>query len=176
MSISKIMESKKNLVIIGMMGSGKSTIGSLLSKKLRYDFIDIDKKIEKNEGLEILTIFKKKGEKYFRNIEEKISIELLNSEKKVISLGGGAFINKNIQKIVLKEHISFWLNWKSEILINRIKNNNKRPLANNLGREKLKNLIFERNKVYNKANYKIDCNNLYKDEIVEKIKKIYEKL
>ena len=170
------MESKKNLVIIGMMGSGKSTIGSLLSKKLKYDFIDIDKKIEKDEGLEILSIFKKKGEKYFRKIEEKISIELLASEKKVISLGGGAFINKNIQKLVLKDHVSFWLNWKSKTILNRIKNNNKRPLANNLNDEQIKKLIFERNKFYNKANYKIDCENLYKNEIVEKIKKIYEKL
>ena len=170
------MESKKNLVIIGMMGSGKSTIGSLLSKKLGYDFIDIDKKIEKNEGLEIVSIFKKQGEKYFRKIEEKISIELLNSERKIISLGGGAFINKNIQKLVLKDHISLWLSWKSKTLINRIKNNNKRPLVKNLGEEKLKSLIVERNKVYSKANYKIDCNNLYKNEIVEKIKNIYENL
>ena len=99
MSINKLMESKKNLILIGMMGSGKSTVGSILAKKLELEFIDIDKKIEEKEGIAIATIFKKKGESYFRQIEEKISIDLLNSNKKIISLGGGGFVNKNINPL-----------------------------------------------------------------------------
>ena len=81
------MKSKKNIVLIGMMGSGKSSIGKILSKKLNINFIDIDRKIEEVESLSISDIFKKNGENYFRKIEEKISLKYLKSENNVISLG-----------------------------------------------------------------------------------------
>ncbi len=74
------MESKKNIVLIGMMGSGKSSIGKILSKKLSLNFIDIDKKIEESEKLTVSEIFKKNGENYFRKIEEKISLKSLRLE------------------------------------------------------------------------------------------------
>ena len=93
------MKLNKNLVLIGMMGSGKSSIGKILSKKLEFEFIDTDNKIEEIEKKTISEIFKKKGEKYFRNIEESISINYLKLENKVISLGGGGYINPNIRKI-----------------------------------------------------------------------------
>ena len=93
------MESKKNLVLVGMMGSGKSTIGSILSKKLQFQFIDIDKKIEESEREKITTIFEKKGESYFRKLEEKITTNILASKNQVVSLGGGGFINKNIRNV-----------------------------------------------------------------------------
>ena len=175
MSIKKNMESKKNLVLVGMMGSGKSTIGSLLAEKLGLQFLDIDKLIEQEENSTISNIFEKKGENYFRKIEEKITIKMLESSDKVISLGGGAFINKNIQKVVLKNHISVWLKWKSSTLIKRIKDNKKRPLATSLNEKKLKELIINRSIMYNKANLKIDCDNLNKNEIVDKITLNYEK-
>jgi len=170
------MESKKNLVLIGMMGSGKSTIGSVLAQKLKYEFIDIDNKIEEIEKLTISEIFEQKGEDYFRKIEEKISNTLIVGNKKVVSLGGGGFINKNIQKNILTNNISFWLNWKNSTIINRIKNNKKRPLVTSLDEKELKKLIKLRNQVYVRANYKVDCENLTKNEVIEKIKEIYEKL
>jgi len=176
MSIIKLMESKKNLVLVGMMGSGKSTIGTILAKKLKYEFIDIDNKIEKIEKLTISEIFEQKGENYFRKIEEKISNILITGNKKVISLGGGGFNNNNIQKKILTNNISFWLNWKNSTIINRIKNNKKRPLVTNLNEKELKKLIKLRDNVYVKADYKVDCENLTKNEISEKIKEIYEKL
>ena len=111
------MKSKENLVFLGMMGSGKSSIGLIVSKKLNLNFIDIDIEIEKIEGVKISKIFEKKGEAYFREIEEKITLKFLKSKNNIISLGGGAFLNKNIQKEVLKSHISFWLYWKTETLI-----------------------------------------------------------
>ena len=168
------MESKKNLVLLGFMGSGKSTIGSLLAIKLNLDFIDVDHQLEKEEGISISKIFAVKGEKYFRKIEEKISIKLLKLNNKVISLGGGGFINNNIQGIVLKDSVSFWLNWKNSTLVNRIKRNKKRPLTINANEKQLKKLIKERSEVYYKANYKIDCENLDKNEKVQKIANIYE--
>ena len=86
------MESKKNIVLIGMMGSGKSSIGKILSKKLSLNFIDIDKKIEEFEKLTVSEIFKKNGENYFRKIEEKISLKSLKAENSIISLGGGGLL------------------------------------------------------------------------------------
>ena len=169
--------SKKNLVLVGMPGAGKSTIGSILSKKLDFELLDIDKIIEKNEGSTIVNIFNNKGENYFRKIEEKIIIENFKLQKnKVISLGGGAFINKNIQKMVLKYGISFWLSWNKSTIINRIFNSKKRPLTKNLNEKKLKQLIYDRNIFYKKANYQINCNNLNKTQIADKIIEIYEKL
>ena len=170
------MISKKNLVLIGMMGAGKSTIGSILAKKIDYEFIDIDDKIEKFQRMEIAKIFKIKGEENFRNIEEKISIKYLRDNGKVIALGGGAFLNKNIQSLIAKNHVSFWLNWKNITIIRRIRRNRKRPLANKLGDEDIKKLIINRNEFYAKADYKIECENKTKLEIVEKIIKNYEKL
>ena len=89
---------KKNIVLIGMMGSGKTTIGFKLAKKLNYEFVDIDLEIEKFENEKIFDIFINKGEKHFRKIEEKISLVLLEKNKCVISLGGGTFLNHKIRK------------------------------------------------------------------------------
>ena len=168
------MESSKNIVFVGMMGSGKSTIGLLLSKKLKKSFFDVDKYIEKELGKKISTLFKEKGEKFFREYEEKTTLRILQKKNIVISMGGGAFLNKNIRSEVLKNHLSFWLKWNSEILVNRIKRNPKRPIAFNATKSELFDMIKKRSNFYSKAMYKINCNNHTKNEIVKKILKIYE--
>jgi len=168
------MKSKKNLVFLGMMGSGKSSIGSLIAKKLLLNFIDIDNVIENELGLSIKKIFETKGENYFRKFEEKTTLKKLKSSSTVISLGGGAFSNKEIRKEVIKNHISFWLNWSDDILLNRIKNSKKRPLAFNSSANEIIDLIKKRSNIYSKALYKIECDNLTKNEIVKEILKIYE--
>jgi len=168
------MKSKKNIVLIGMMGSGKSSIGKLLSKQLNLDFIDIDNKIEKSENCTISDIFIKKGENYFREIEKKISINCLELENKIISLGGGGFINESIRKQCFKNCSTIWLNWKNETLMRRINNSKKRPLAMKLNSFEIKKLILKRSKIYNLSDYKINCDKLDKNQIVKKIVKIYE--
>ena len=168
------MKSKKNLVFLGMMGSGKSSIGSLIAKKLLLNFVDIDNVIENELGLSIKKIFETKGENYFRKFEEKTTLKKLKSSSTVISLGGGAFSNKEIRKEVIKNHISFWLNWSDDILLNRIKNSKKRPLAFNSSENEIIDLIKKRSNIYSKALYKIECDNLTKNEIVKEILKIYE--
>ena len=168
------MKLNKNLVLVGMMGSGKSSIGKILSKKLQYEFIDTDNKIEEIEKKTISEIFKLNGEKYFRNIEEIISLKFLKLNNKVIALGGGGYMNSNIRKYVQKKCISVWLDWKNETLINRIKNSKKRPLAIKLDNLKLKNLIIKRSAMYNLSDYRINCDKLNKKEIVEKIINLYE--
>jgi len=168
------MKSKENLVFLGMMGSGKSSIGSLIAKKLKLNFIDIDNEIEREMGISIRKIFDTKGEDYFRKIEEKITLKNLKLNTSVVSLGGGAFTNKNIRKEILKNHISFWLNWDNQILLNRIKNNKKRPITINATDTELIRLMKERSIDYSKALYEIKCNTLSKNEIIKKILKIYE--
>ena len=168
------MNSKENLVFLGMMGSGKSSIGSLVSKNLKIDFIDVDNEIEKKTGLKISKIFEKEGEKYFRQIEETETLKYLKNKQTVISLGGGAFLNNRIKKEVLNNHISFWLNWDIKTLINRIKDSRKRPIANKSSISEIEDLIKKRSIIYSKAMYKIDCENLTKSEIVKKVIKIYE--
>ena len=168
------MKSKENLVFLGMMGSGKSSIGSLVAKKLDLDFVDIDKEIEKKLGISIKEIFKRKGENYFRKFEEKITLNKLKLSSTVISLGGGAFINQKIRRVVLKKNISFWLNWSDQILLDRIRNSTKRPVAYKLSDDKLIEIISERSSLYSKALYEIKCDNLSKNEIVAKVLRIYE--
>ena len=168
------MKSKKNLVFLGMMGSGKSSIGYLVAKKLKLKFIDIDNEIEKKFSTTIKKIFENKGENYFRKIEEQTTLNKLKQKYSVISLGGGAFINKNIRHEVVKNHLSFWLNWDAKILLKRIKNSKKRPLTINVSDEKLIDLVKKRSNLYSKALYEIKCDNLTKSEIVGKIIEIYE--
>ena len=168
------MNSKKNLVLLGMMGSGKSTVGYLLSKRIKLDFIDIDNVIEDKAGMSIFKIFEVMGEDHFRNLEEKISNSILKTSNRVVSLGGGAFINKNIRKEILNNHFSFWLNCNEEVLLKRIRVNKNRPLAHKSTDKEIKEIIKKRNKMYAKAQFKINCNERTKTEIVDKIIKIYE--
>ena len=168
------MNSKKNLVFLGMMGSGKSSIGYLVSKKLNLGFMDIDSLIEEETEMSILDIFEEKGESYFRSLEEKITLKTLKNSNHVVSLGGGSFMNNKIRKEILTNHFSFWLSWDESVLIKRVKDSKKRPLAFKSTNDEIKQLIKKRSKIYSKAQFKINCNKLTKTEIVKKIIKIYE--
>ena len=168
------MNLKKNLVFLGMMGSGKSSVGFLVSKKLNVKFIDIDNMIENKTGMKISNIFLEKGENYFRNLEEKTTLKFLKTTNAVISLGGGGFINQKIRNEVLTNHFSFWLSWDSKILLKKITNSKKRPIAFNSTNKEIINLIKKRSKIYTEAKFKINCNKLTKNEIVKKVINIYE--
>ena len=155
-----------------MMASGKSTIGRLLAKKLNLRFYDTDFIIEKKTKMKIYEIFKKKGETEFRNLEEKITLKLLKKSNCVISLGGGAFLNNKIRRVVQNSGTSICLDWSHKTIINRIKKNNKRPIALNLTSNEIKDLIINRSKIYSEAKYKINCENMKKIQIVNMIVKI----
>ena len=114
-----------------MMGVGKSTIGKALSRSLSMEFIDIDKIIEKKIKLSIEEIFKKKGEIFFRKLEEKITLEEIEKSNKIISLGGGAFMNEKIRTYATSHTKSFWLNVGANLLAKRLNNSKKRPLLTN---------------------------------------------
>jgi len=168
---------KKNLVLLGMMGVGKSTLGKIVAKKQGLLFIDTDLNIEKKLSMTISDIFEKKGEVFFREKEEEEVLESLKKNECVIALGGGAFITKTIRDEVLRNSISIWLDINLDTLNKRIKWNEKRPLINNdkNNRVTINKLYDERKNIYNLAKYKVNCDNLSKEEIVAEIIKFYEK-
>ena len=158
------------------MGVGKSTVGKNLAQKLSYNFVDIDRTIESREGSTINLIFKNKSESYFRKLENEISLEKLKKKNTVISLGGGAFLNKSIRREIKNTSVSFWLDVDVSELIKRLKKTKKRPLLYNKNLNVTVNKIYlERKKTYSEADFRIKCNFLGPDKIVDKILKLYEK-
>ena len=153
---------------------GKKTIKSQNTIKLWKIYKPIKYICSTKDDQNRKKIFDNKGENYFRKIEEQITLKKLKLNSSVISLGGGAFINKKIREEVIKNHISFWLNLDRKILLDRIKNSKKRPLTINASNDELIDLIKKRSNIYSKALYEIKCDNLTKSEIVNKIVKIYE--
>ena len=167
---------KKNLVLVGMMASGKTTIGKLVAKVKDLEFVDTDKGIEKKNSMTIYEIFRKKGEKFFREEEKKEVLKNLEKKNCIIAVGGGSFVNKSIREYILKNAISFWLDVDIKTLNKRIKWNKKRPLLNKINNmKKLNNLYTERKKIYKLADHKIECDQLTKENIVKKIISLYEK-
>ena len=167
---------RKNLVLLGMMGVGKTTLGKIVAKKTSLKFIDTDSNIEKVCAMKISEIFKKKGEKYFRIEESREILKSLKERNSVIALGGGAFINKAIRDYVLKSAVSIWLDASLKDLNKRTKWNTKRPLLNKENNLKKINKLYDaRKNIYKLANHKINCDKLNKENIAKKIISFYEK-
>ena len=166
---------EKNIVLIGMMAAGKTTIGFKLAKELNYRFVDIDTEIEKSESQKIVDIFNNKGEVYFRKIEEKITLDFLKKNRYVIASGGGSFLNNKIRKEIKKNSHSVWLDWKIKTILFRISKNRRRPLALKLNDKDLVNLYRKRVKIYKLSDYKVNCENNNKNKIIKKILKILKK-
>ena len=162
---------KRNICIMGLMGSGKSSIGKELSTYLNFKFYDTDKEIELMTKKSISAIFEEKGEAYFREIEEKICIDLLDRNNCVISLGGGSIINKKVRKSITQNSYSIYLHVELSNLVDRLKFSKKRPLLNKKPnkREILLNLYSNRRKFYEKADFIVD-NNSDKFQTLKNIK------
>ena len=167
---------EKNLTLTGMMGVGKTTIGKSLAKKLNYAFVDIDKIIEEQEGESISSIFKNKGENYFRKLETQQTVKELKKYNSIISLGGGAFLNSSIRQCSKKHSISFWLDVPIETLLKRLKNSKNRPVLEGKKTDaSIKKIYFIRKKFYKMADHRIKCKKLTLKQIIEKILDFYEK-
>ncbi len=163
------IKKKRNISMIGLMGSGKSVIGREISNICEFNFYDTDDEIEKKSGKTINDIFRENGEEYFRKIEEDICLDLLSKENCVISLGGGSIINQKIRKIIRINSYCIYLEVKIDELAKRLKTSRKRPLLQNVNiNEKLKELYENRKDFYKKADL-IVKNSLKKKEAVNKI-------
>ena len=159
-----------HVVLIGMMASGKSSIGKVLSKTMNIPFLDIDKEIEFHEKRSIKSIFENNGERYFRKLESKIIIENLKEKKStVIALGGGAFLNAAVRKNVNEKSISVWLDVNIESIITRVKKNQNRPLVEKKSDEEIKKIYEKRLKYYEMSKIHIDCNKKTKTECAKEI-------
>ena len=173
--MNSIIGNNFNLItLIGMMGSGKTSCGIILARKLGVSFIDIDSIIELEEKLKINEIFDRFGEKYFRSIEEKLTFlkirECLKQNiKAIISLGGGGFESKKTQKFLLNNSKVIWLNTDIKILSNRIGNAFNRPMIKGNVETNLKMLLDKRIKNYQKSHLKINTDNLSINDLCNKI-------
>ena len=166
----------KKLFLVGFMATGKTTIGRRLSSKLHLPFYDSDKEIEMHLKCSINEYFKSHGESKFREIEEKIIIDKINSNQNagfIMSLGGGSFLSNNIRLLIKSVGISIWLNGDIDIVYNRIiKSKNERPLALIYNKKKkLEKLLKERVFYYEKADIKVDIIKTSKDTMADIILK-----
>ena len=173
----KTKVNNKSIMLIGLMGVGKSSIAKEMSKILSVDLIDTDYEIEKKIGTTITNFFKKNSEKEFREIEKKLILDMLDSKSNsyginnIMAIGGGAFINKDIRKLSKKNSITIWLKADLNIIYKRVKEKiNKRPLleeGNVLS--KLNKLAKERNKFYSMADITVETSNKSKNLMANKV-------
>ena len=162
----------KPIVLTGMMGSGKTSVGKILAKKLNRQFIDSDEEICNASGQSIEEIFDEFGEDYFRAGEEKIVKRIMRENTEIIlSSGGGTFINCDLREIINRNGTSIWLDANYKTLHKRLVRNKKsRPLFKEQNfKETLKQLINDRKTFYNLSHIRIDVNNLNILDIVENI-------
>ena len=163
----------KNVILTGMMGSGKTTVGKELATVLNYDFIDLDEVIENKYG-KITDIFSQKGEKYFREIETQELKNFENQSNFVLSTGGGVILKDENIKILKDLGQVFYLSAKSETIYNRIKNQRHRPLLNTQNpKNTIEEILSKRLEKYEKSGKKIITDNKNAKEIAGEI---YEKL
>ena len=167
------INNKLNITLCGMMGAGKSSIGKILANKLDYNFIDVDKIIEIEAKKTIKKIFDEDGEAYFRVLEERITLNSLNIKKSIISLGGGAIINKNIRNSIINNSFNIYLKVDIDILVKRLEKSKIRPLLDKKNiKNELINLINRREKFYKQADLIIEN----KKNIIETTANIIKKI
>ncbi len=167
MRVKKQIKLDKPIVMVGLMGAGKTSIGRALARYLGIPFVDSDKEIEKAAGCSVVDIFSMYGEKEFRRVEEKVIERLLETSPliKVISTGEGAFITEAVRNMVLKNTLTIWLKADLELLVKRTNFRNTRPqLLNTDSRQILAQLIKERYDVYALADIMVET----KDENIHK--------
>ena len=162
---------KNNIALIGMMGSGKTTVGAELKNVLPYlDYIDLDELIEKSTQKKISEIFLKYGEPHFRILENDKIKSVLKNNNQIISLGGGAFENEENRKLLLENSTVIYLKASPQAIYDRIKSETHRPLLRrDFSVEKIKQIMDKRKKNYEKAHFTIDTTDKSPYNIVKEI-------
>ena len=152
-----LLDIKRPVVLVGLMGAGKSTIGRRLARDIGLEFIDSDVEIAEAAGCTIPDIFEIYGETIFRDLEKRVILRLLGNEPTIIATGGGAFMNTEIRSAISKQGISVWLRADLEVLLERVSRRNTRPLLEQGDKRAiLARLIDERHPIYSKAHLVVD--------------------
>ncbi len=177
MPLSKSFKNKKIIAIIGLMGVGKTTLGSKLAEKIGYYFVDSDREIEDFAQKTIAEIFADNGEKHFRMLEVKIIKDIIaRDEPMVLSLGGGAYINDEVRFLLQEKALVIWLKAPIDVLLHRIGNKNNRPLLNNVNRRQvLEDLASKRYPIYKLADVEFDTSNGSYDSLIAQIAALIKK-
>lgn len=148
---------KKPVVMVGLMGAGKTKIGGIMAKTLGLPFVDADAEIEAAAGMSVAEIFETQGEPAFRDLERRVIARLLSDEIKIVAPGGGAMMNEQTAELIRKSAISIWLRADIDVLVERTGRNTKRPLLRNGDpREILQGLMDKRYPVYQTADITVD--------------------
>lgn len=162
----------KPIVLVGMMGSGKSTVGKKLARKLNLQFYDSDKILEEREALNIIDIHEFMGIKYFQQIEEEAIKEIIGYGTIILSTGGSSFMNENVRKFIKEKAVSIWLDVDFQTIYERVSRRNTRPelLVAEDKKELLMKMIEERAPIFSQADIKIESD-LEAHHLVETIAK-----
>lgn len=175
-SIAKDIEAVKRLlngrsiVLVGLMGAGKSTVGRRLAQKLGLEFTDADAEIERAAGKTVPDIFRDHGEAYFREGERKVIARLLESGAQVLATGGGAFMNEETRKNIARLGISVWLKADMDLLMKRVRRRDNRPLLKAEDPDAvMRQLIAERYPVYGQADVTVESRDVPHNSIVSDV-------
>lgn len=161
---------RRSIVLVGMMGAGKSSVGRKLAGKLALAFVDADTEIETAAGMSIPDIFETRGEAEFRTGEARVIARLLEAGPQVLATGGGAFINPDTRAAIRDKGISVWLRADFDVLMKRIKRRSDRPmLKTDDPAATLRTLIEQRYPVYAEADITVDSRDVLHEVIVDEI-------
>lgn len=160
----------RSLVLVGMMGAGKTTIGRRLAKKLGLSFVDADSEIEAAAGMKIPDIFEMFGESGFRDGERRVIERLIKAGPHVLATGGGAFLNAQTREAIKENGLSIWLKAELHVLMERVKRKESRPLLLNANLEEtMRRLLEERSATYALADVVVESNDNTHDKVVASI-------
>lgn len=161
---------RRNLVMIGLMGAGKSAIGRLTAQALGIPFIDTDHEIERVSRMTISELFAAYGEEEFRALEARVIKRILRSGPRVVSTGGGAYINERTRRHIRRGGLTVWLNAELDVLWERVSKRDTRPLLKTENpRQTLENLMQARYPVYAEADLAVMSRDVKKDVIVDEV-------
>jgi shikimate kinase len=163
-------DSVRNIALTGFMAVGKSAVGRTLARKLGRRFVDLDRMIEKSEGMRVQDIFSRKGESYFRQAERQALAEVLGQEEQVIATGGGVVIDEENLRLLRKRSFVVCLTAAPEVLLRRAGKSKQRPLLKGADRaQRIGELLAQREKNYAQAHVAVDTSHLTVEQVVEKI-------
>lgn len=161
---------KRNLVFVGLMGAGKSVIGRMVAQALSLPFVDTDTEIERVSRMTISELFAAYGEVEFRSLETRVIARLMEGGPRVISTGGGAFINENTRQVISEGGVSVWLNAELEVLWERVNKRDHRPLLKTENpKGTLENLMNQRYPIYALADITVQSGHVRKEAMVTNV-------